>query len=335
MKKYLRILVVLIMILPAASYSQYPIVQSIINQVNIDSLIFFVEELSGEVQTIIGGSPDTIFSRHYTQPGNDKAADYIHQKLESYGLTVFNQQYSSMGRNVYAIQTGTEFPNQRYIICAHYDDMPPGSIAPGADDNASGVAAVIETARIFSLYSSPYTVIYALWDGEEVGFLGSNYFATQAAASGDSILGVINLDMIAWESDNIDIADLHTESIGSSIFLSDKMVEVNNLYSIGLTIDIKNPGATFSDHASFWSNGFGAILLIQDGNDVNPYYHTTNDKVMHFNYPYYLSMSKATIGTLATLALFLDIEILHTPIASRDSTDDIEHHYYVLVYPRI
>ena len=145
------------------SFSQSTVIQSIINQTNIDSLIFFVEELSGEVQTTIGGSPYTIVSRHKNQPSNDKAADYIEQKLEYYGLDVHNQSFSSSGRNVYGVLTGTEYPNQSWMICAHYDDMPSGSTAPGADDNASGTAAVLEAARILSQQSFPYSIIFALW----------------------------------------------------------------------------------------------------------------------------------------------------------------------------
>ena len=142
-------------------FSQSPVVESIINQTNLDSLIFFVEELSGGVQTIIGGTPYTIVSRNKYQLSNDKAADYIEQKLEYYGLDVYNQSFSSSGRNVYGVLTGTEFPNQIWMICAHYDDMPSGSVAPGADDNASGTAAVLEAARILSQESFPYTIIFA------------------------------------------------------------------------------------------------------------------------------------------------------------------------------
>ncbi len=308
MKKLVLTLVLSLLTLQGTLLSQTPIVQEIINQANIDSLIFFVEELSGEVQTIIGGSPYTILSRKTGQPGNDKAADYIQQKLESYGLTVYNQSFGSTGRNVYSVQLGTNYPNQKYIICAHYDDYTPsGTIAPGADDNASGTAAVLEAARIMSQYSAEYTIIYALWDEEEQGLIGSDYYATLAAAAGDSILGVVNLDMIAWDSDNNNIADLHTRSVGTSLYLKDKMVEVNTLYNLGLNIDIKNPGSTYSDHASFWFNNFGAILLIEDGTDFNAFYHTTNDLVTHFNQPYYLKMSMASFGTLATLANVYDI----------------------------
>ena len=301
MKKLIPIILLSLFALQSVSYSQSPIIQTIIDQANIDSLIFFVEELSGEVPTIIGGSQYTILSRNKYQPGNDKAADYIQQKFEYYGLNVYNQSFSSTGRNVYAVQPGTDFPNQKYIICAHYDDMPSGTIAPGADDNASGTAAVLEAARILSQYVSEYTIVYALWDEEEQGLVGSNYYAQLAQANGDSILGVVNLDMIAWDSNSDYIADLHTRSVGTSLYLKDKMVEVNTLYNIGLDIDIQNPGATYSDHASFWSHNYGAILLIEDGSDFNWYYHSTNDLVIHFNQPYYLMMCQTAFGTIATL----------------------------------
>ena len=291
------------------SHAQTPIIQSVINQTNIDSLTYFVQELSGEVQTIISGSPYTIQARSRYQPvANDKAADYIKQKLDSYGLATFNQTgWSSTGRNVYGVQLGTTYPNKQYIICAHYDDRPTGTIAPGADDNASGTAAVLEAARIISKYNSEYTIIFALWDEEEDGLLGSDYYAQQASLSGDSIMGVVNLDMIAWDSDNNSIADLHTRSVGTSLFLKDKMVEVNTMYNLGLTIDIKNPGSTSSDHASFWYYNFGAILLIEDGTDFNAYYHTVNDLIQYFNLPYFLKMSKSAIGTVATLAVISEI----------------------------
>jgi len=239
-------------------------------------------------------------------------------------LPVFNHQYSATGRNVYAVQTGTEFPNQYYIICAHYDDMPPGLIAPGADDNASGTAAVLEAARIFSQYSSPYTVIYALWDEEEIGLFGSDSFATQAATQGDSIRGVLNLDMLAWDSDNDDIADIHTNNVSNTNELINKVLQVNSDYGIGLDLDIVNFGALLSDQKPFWDNGYGAILLIEDYEDFNQYWHTPDDRIVHFNNPYFHKMSRLGIGTLATLALFLDINILHTKITSRDNTDDIE-----------
>ena len=306
MRKTLQALI-LFLAIQSISFGQTPIIQTIINQTNIDSLTYFVRELSGDVQTIIGGSPYTILSRNKNQPGNNKAADYIKQKLNSYGLVTFDQSFSSTGRNVYGVQLGSLYPNKKYIICAHYDDMPSGTTAPGADDNASGTAAVIEAARIFTQYNSKYTVIYALWDEEEQGLIGSAYYALQAYNAGDSIIGVINLDMISWDSNSDNQAEIHTRPIATSVSLKDNMIQINSLYGIGLTLSTINPGATWSDHASFWNRNFGAICLIELDGDFNAYYHTVNDKIQYFNMPYFLKMSKIAFGTVATLAQLTDI----------------------------
>jgi hypothetical protein len=290
-----------------------------------------VKELSGAVPTVINGTSQTILSRNKNQPGNALAETYIKQKLQSYGLNTTIQSFSTTGKNVIATQTGTEFPNKKYMICAHFDDMPSGTIAPGADDNASGTAAVIEAARIFSQSTFPFTIIYALWDEEEQGLVGSAYYATQAANAGDSILGVINLDMIAYDSNNDGVCNVHNRAVGSSIQLYQKMVEINTQYGINLNIVSKNPGITASDHASFWNKGYGAILLIEDdNNDFNAYYHSVNDLLQYFNQPYYTKMSKLALGTLASFALNLNLELTHTPIASVTTPQVINTSCFVL-----
>lgn len=298
-----------ILIFQITSLPQSPVIQTIINQTNIDSLTYFVRELSGDVQTIIGGQPYTIVSRRYNHAGNDMAANYIKEKLQGYGLPTYDQYFGSGGgRNVYAVQLGTTYPNKKYIICAHYDDFTySGTVVPGADDNASGSAAVLEAARIFRNYDSKYTLIYALWDEEERGLYGSAYYAQQAALAGDSIMGVINLDMIAYDSNSDNIAEIHTRPISNSIALKDDMLQINSLYNIGLTLQTINPGATYSDHASFWNNNFGAILLIEYDYDFNPYYHSSSDLIQYFNMPYFLKMSKVSLGVTATLTQLTDI----------------------------
>ncbi|HCY75301.1 MAG TPA: hypothetical protein DHV28_05225 [Ignavibacteriales bacterium] len=330
MKKLLQLFTVSILILQSNIFPQSPVVQQIINSVNQDSIIYFVRELSGNVATIINGTPQTILSRNKYQPGNALAETYIKQKLQYYGLTTTIQPFGSggTGKNVYAVQPGTEFQNKKYIICAHFDDMPTGTIAPGADDNASGTAAVIEAARIFSQYNFPFTIVYALWDEEEQGLVGSEYYAMQAANAGDSILGVINLDMIAYDGNGDGNADVHTSSIANTNSLKDKMLEANLLYGINLDLDVV-PAQPYSDHQSFLNHGYGAILLIEDDNDFHPYYHTTNDLLQYYNQAYYLKSSKLAFATLATFALNLNLDISHTPIASMTSSQPINTSAFV------
>jgi Peptidase family M28/Secretion system C-terminal sorting domain len=301
MKKSLLVFLVCII---SESFAQSTLIQQIISSVNQDSLIYFVRELSGDIPTLINNTPQTIASRNKNQPGNSLAETYIKQKLQSYNLATTIQSFSATGKNVIAVQTGNMFPNKKYIICAHFDDMPIGSIAPGADDNASGTAAVIEAARIFSHYSFPYTLVYALWDEEEQGLIGSYFYVGQAAANGDSILGVLNLDMIAWDSNADNAAEIHTNSNINSTNLKDKLIQVNSDFNIGLSLSVRNPGTTASDHSPFWANGYGAVLLIEAlfGGDFNTYYHTTSDLLIHFNQTYYLKMTKLTLATLGLLA---------------------------------
>jgi len=324
MKKFLTFLFVLISLTTLTAQNSRDLVSDIINDVSQDSLLQFVKELSGEVPVIINGSQVTIVSRHKNAVGNNQAADYIKQKLQSYGLQVFDQNFSSTGRNVYGVKTGTQFPESQYMICAHYDAMPSSGPAPGADDNGSGTAAVIEAARILQDVEFPYTVIFALWDEEEQGLIGSDYYAENAASAGDDIKGVVNLDMIAWENNGDNKVRIHTKNLGESYKLSNEMVAAITKYNLNLTYSIKDPGITASDHASFWSNGYSAILLIEDDvNDFNNYYHTSNDLIIHFDNEYFTNCSKLAIATLAPFALNLDIRIVHEPLNSIDNSNDI------------
>jgi hypothetical protein len=280
-----------------------PDILTVIGELNSDSLTYYVSELSGVIPVAINDTLYIIASRYDTATGNIIAARYISKKLQNFGLHPQFQDFAPRGRNVYALQTGVEHPDQMYILCAHYDDQPWGSLAPGADDNASGTAAVLEIARILSKRQTSCSILYALWDREEQGLIGSWYYAAAAYARGDSILGVINLDMIAWDSNNDMVMDIHTKEIANSLMLSNTVQTVNTLYAIGLSPVVKNPGSTASDHASFWDRDYGAIMLIESyPGDFNSYYHTVNDQITEFNNTFYVKISRLALGTISVLA---------------------------------
>jgi len=285
-------------VIPENDMAFDPIVADIINQTNLDSLVSYVRILSGEDSVWVGNTKVLIQNRGSN--GGDLAADYLIQKLESYNLEVYDQVYSSTGRNVYAIQEGYLYPEKQYIICAHYDAVD----VYCADDNASGVAAIVEAARILSKYDFKYTIIYALWDEEEAGLVGSTYYASQASSNQDDIQGVLNMDMLAWDGNNDNLLDIHSQNTANSNELANLMIVVNSLYGLSLNPIIYNPGTLQSDHSSFWNHGYGAILLIEAyyGGDLNPYYHTVNDRIDKFNLPYFHNLSKLAIGTASTLA---------------------------------
>lgn len=286
-----------------SSSAQNPTIEQILSEVNIDSMIHYASAISGEFPVVLDDTTVTIVSRHKSQPGNGFAADYIEQKLESFGFSPDVQSWSATGENIIATQPGLAYPNQKYVICAHYDAIPT-AIAPAADDDGSGTATLIELARVLSQHEFVFTIEYCFWDEEEQGKVGSLEYAEAAALAGDSILGAVNMDAIAWDGDGDDLMRIHTRPTANSEDLSEVAVSVNETYDIGLDIAVNNPGATYSDHASFWSNGFGAILIIEDfDNDGNPHYHTTTDLVEFFDTTYYEQLSLLSAATISSLAI--------------------------------
>ncbi|MDP6909604.1 MAG: M28 family peptidase, partial [Flavobacteriales bacterium] len=175
-----KLLVLLISLHTGMANAQDPIVQAILDDVSIDSLIHYASAISGEFAVNINGNSEIISSRNKNHAGNALAADYIQQKFESFGLNTSVQGFGAAGENILAIQTGQVYPNQTVVLCGHYDSMPTGNTSPAADDDGSGTAALIEAVRIMSQYNFAYTLVYAAWDEEEYGLVGSNYYATQA-----------------------------------------------------------------------------------------------------------------------------------------------------------
>ena len=276
-----------------------PFVESLMNQTNLDSLVSYVRILSGEDSVVINGSTVLITHRVSNQ-GNDLAAEYIKEKLATFGLEIHDQQYSSQGRNIYAIQRGTIYPEKYFIYCAHYDAV----TFYCADDNASGVAGVLEAARILSDYQFNYSIIYALWDEEEIGLVGSSFFASQADSNDMDIKGVLNFEMAGWDSNDDGKMDIHTRTISNSVLLANFMFAIDTIYNLPLQPIVYNPGTTASDHNSFWQHSYSAICFSEAyyGGDFNPYYHSAQDRIDKFNLPYYHNVATLGIGTIASLA---------------------------------
>jgi hypothetical protein len=298
--------------------AQHPVVQGIIDAVEIDSLMHYVEEISGEIPIDIGDGPVTIVSRHKDNPGNALAQAYFEQRFAALGYTSTIQSSSLTGRNILVTKTGAVYPDEIVILCAHYDALPGGIVAaPAADDDGSGCAAVLEAARILRDIPFEYTIVFALWDEEEQGKLGSIFYANQMAANDALIRGVVNMDAIAYDGNGDTKARVHTRSVANSQAIADTVFAVLDTYGIDLDLIRTDPGATYSDHASFWSAGYGAVLMIEEfGADGNPGYHTPNDRVNLFDVPYYEKLAKLSIGSLAAYAVPFD------PAAAVDDRND-------------
>lgn len=289
----------------SASFAHAQFVQDIVNAVRQDSLERKVSELSGETSSSINGTITTITTR--VQSNNDVAAEYIKDHFEALNSITINDQLfnagAGIGRNIIATQTGTDNTSDEiYLICAHYDSV----AAFCADDNATGTSAVLEIARILSQYEIKNTIVYALWDQEENGLRGSNFYAEQASANGDNIVAVINMDMMGYQNqtaadNNFDI-DLNT-SLASTV-IKDDLLTLRSTYSPTLNPIVVQPGTPFSDHKPFWDEGYGAVLVGESWqtNDQTPFYHSSNDKLATLDIPYFYEMTKLVAAYTATKA---------------------------------
>ncbi len=275
-----------------------------------------IGDLSGENQVLIGGEPYTILTRNsYREASLEKAQEYCREYFQDQGLAASFHEYTwntYHWRNVFAVQTGSLSPERIHVICAHLDDMPAAEIAPGADDNASGAAAVLLAARALSGYRFRDTIRYVLFSGEEQGLRGSYYYVQDCAAAGDVILGAINLDMIAYDSDGVPWAELHcgTGATGAaSEELAGDVGEIIDTFGLPLDWVAYTDGSTrASDHARFWDAGYPAVLGIEDTwvgetEEFNPYYHTAADTRANCNLAYATAFARAAAGATALRAV--------------------------------
>jgi len=216
-------------------------------------------------------------------------------------------------RNVVATLPGVENPSEEYIVCAHYDDLSdePMVDAPGADDNGTGTAVVLEAARILKHSSFGSTIKFVCFSGEEQSIVGSSHYADEASLAGDNIAGVLNFDMVGYGTPSIQLFGDPT-----SEWLVDYCVSAGNYFvpSLGL-VKIIDPMWLFSDHAAFWAEGYSALTGIEVGGATTHFYHTTSDTVGTLTIPFTADVTRLAIASLATLA-GLDTTTTVLPVAT-------------------
>jgi hypothetical protein len=242
------------------------------------------------------------------------AAYEIYDRFTALGMDTVYFQYHTGGHapNVIAIKQGTVYPDSIYaVICGHFDSYAFYSpdLAPGADDNASGTSAVLEAARVMRDYDFEYSVRYIAFSGEEYGMYGSGYYAQQARNQGDSIVGVINGDMLAY----VDATPESLEVIGKPTNppcepFADFFIAAADTYTTLLTNKVLSYTMVYSDHSPFWDQGYLALCNIEDwgySGTNNPYVHTTEDSIGRgFNdLAFCVEGTKAEIAALALLVV--------------------------------
>ncbi len=263
----------------------------------------------------------------------DNAAEYIARKFESYGLPVefdsFSHRRLSLGggitgdyvmRNVIATLPGRGPHSSRtYLVTAHYDSIASKTEgweqnwrtlpAPGATDNASGVAEMLEMARILSQYRFDFTIQFIAFSGEELGLFGSKHYAEKIASRTDQIAGVINLDQLGHDPDGQ--LDIHVVADPQSTWLMHAFETTHQVYNIDVElVSVIADDFVYSDHAPFWQVGVSGVMVAGESSFEGPewpeYTHSDEDTLDKLSLPLGERAIRLALATLAELSDPLD-----------------------------
>lgn len=291
-------------------------IDSLLSGIRSNSINTIVHELTGDIPTIVNGHTLTIVTRAYNYPMNDTAAAYVYERFNSYGLNPSYFQFSATGKDVVGKKIGVKYPNKKYIICGHYDSYPWQARSIGADDNATGTCTVLEAARLLAPLTLDYTLVFIAMDEEERGLYGSKAYADTAYAHGDSIVAVVNVDMVAYDLNHDEKARIVTNS--SSVYYANVVNSATLIYVPYLNPYVSISNLSGSDHYSFWQRGFKAVWPFED--DANPHVNSMQDTITWFNYKYFLSYVRAIVASFAVLGKDYLMDFSHTPIVSSMDT---------------
>ncbi len=251
-----------------------------------------------------GGKYDLVFSGEnlFLSIGEDTVRNIVIEDDTSYICRAEAVADSIIGKNLIFRHKGIISPEQRVVLCAHYDSYnwkDPYNIAPGADDNATGVAGVLACAGALAGSMTDYTIEFILFDGEEKGLLGSKFFVENIDTAA-VYRGVFNLDMLGrdYSGDGWAVGIAGRDEANDSV-LSRKLTES----ALILNLNIKPEYLSFSpasDHQSFWQlDDVPAVLLIEGGFRDNPYIHLSQDRVEHIDFEYLKECVQVSLAAVA------------------------------------
>lgn len=244
-----------------------------------------------------------IGSRGHSQTDSlEKAADYITSGLSQYGYVVSFQPYEVEGksyRNIFVEIKGRKTPEKILVIGAHYDTV---TGTPGADDNASGIAGLLELARLLADESFDKTIQFVAFTLEEPPFfytknMGSYLYAQSLYEKNKEIEGMICLESIGYFADRPEsqffplsfFRWIYPNRGNFIAFVSDFQSKgflnrVKSGFRKGTDLPVESvstfsiiPGIDFSDHRSFWKFGYNALMVTDTAFYRNPNYHTLGD----------------------------------------------------------
>ena len=260
------------------------------------------------------------FGIRYTGTENcTNASKWIYSEFENMSLDVefHNWSYADFeSRNVVATLNGTDSTSDAvFIICAHYDTV---KVSPGANDDGSGVAAVLAIADILSEYSFNHTIRFIAFSGEEVGTYGSFTYAYDAYWRGDNIIAVLNADIIGYAETEKGGKILRFSYMETSSWIVDFAEEISERYVNEIDMSIEPiPNYRGADNQAFVDYGYDGVWIVQ--HDDNHWGHSPEDTIEHINFTYLTRSTKLLLAILAEMAdKPIDLQIIiKTPYEGR------------------
>ncbi|MCZ7601896.1 MAG: M20/M25/M40 family metallo-hydrolase [Melioribacteraceae bacterium] len=303
MKKYIPFLV-LVNIFASTLFTQSlsDKISQVHSYMNVDSVTYFVQSL------------ENYGSRFQYNENRKEIANWLKDQFTGMGYeqveldsflvsTRWNDNVPVMQYNVVATLTGTTKPNDIYIIGGHYDSFnqtgDPHVFAPGADDNASGTASALETARAIKLagYQPSATIKFVCFAAEELmlsGNSGSEYMAAKYREQDINLKLMINNDMIANNPRPLNESMVSVNYYTGNEYLKDIAKQLVEEYTVVTPMD--GGRDTWTDSRSFHEEGFPAIYY--DEYDFSPNYHTSNDVIANCDMEYCTEIIKASSAML-------------------------------------
>jgi Peptidase family M28/Fibronectin type III domain len=269
------------------------------------------EPIAADVRAVVAdasvamvyGYEKTLFdfdSKHITKPGNKRASAYLFDTYTSFGyqpqLQWFEPRTALDGRtaNVVATLTGTVNPELIYVVSSHYDSV---AVGPGADDDSTGTAALLETARLLAGHPQPATIIFASFTGEEAGLLGSREFVRRAVADKLQVVGALNNDMVGWANDYRLDNTIRYSNPGIRDVQHAAAMQFTNLITYDALYYKSTDAAAYYEAYGDIVGGIGSYPVLG-----NPHYHQPHDFLETINHQLVTEVAKTTVATLMLLA---------------------------------
>jgi leucyl aminopeptidase len=311
-----------------------PLVSALMEDFNAEDWLAWIEVLSGEKPAQIKGESVTILTRWsesmFDKEPHARAYEFLLQTVREWGFTfgetLFEHTYkpffgsdSPTWKNLVIVLPGTDpaLAEEEVWLTAHLDSTTfdsPEDRAPGADDNGTGVATLIEAIRILKDHPFKRTIRIIFFTGEEIGLKGSIAYVTHNPDLVENIVGVINLDMFGYDGDDDRCFEMHVGEMEDSNFIGGCLADTIEAYDIEIKFDyLVEEARGYSDHSTFWNADVGAIEVLENFDthgfedgcgeaDKNPYYHTEGDLVSEINVETAHRIALAAIAAIARLA---------------------------------